>query len=72
MAKKVNTGKIVAGVVLTGVGAFLASPADEAIVTGATLGAGAAAAPVQLPATGAIGGLMIVTGMGLIVDGLGK
>lgn len=72
MAKKVNTGKIIAGVVLTGVGAFIASPADEAIVTGATLGAGAVAAPVQAPVTAGIGGLMIVTGMGLIVDGLSK
>lgn len=71
MAKKrINASKVIAGIALTGAGAFLASPADEAIVAGTTLGAGAVAAPVQLPVTGTIGGVMAIAGMGLIVDGL--
>lgn len=68
--KKTDWTRVGLGAGMVVVGAFLASPADEAIVTAATAGAGAVAAPIQLPATATVGGALVVGGIGLIVSGL--
>lgn len=58
------------GVIEVGVGIFLASPADEAIITTASGGTGAVLAPVQAPATAVIGGLFILDGMRRVFSAL--
>lgn len=65
MSKGPKYGKAAIGAAMMGLGGLLASPADEVIVTAATGGAGAVAAPVQAPATGALG-LALVAGGGWI------
>ena len=51
------------GALEIGVGLFLASPADEALVTAGTGGVGAAAAPAQLPLTAIIGAALCYDGL---------
>lgn len=69
-SKKSKRNQVITGAIMTAVGGLLVTPADEAIVAAATGGAGLAVAPAQLPVTGAIGSALVLTGIGLIVDGV--
>jgi hypothetical protein len=63
MAKKINTTKVAIGLSMTVAGGLMASLLDEAVVTVATGGVGAAAAPVQAPATLGIGSILMTIGV---------
>ena len=53
-------------------GAFIASPADEAIVSIGTLGAGLAVAPAQAPLTLALGSAVAFAGFTMVQDEVEK
>jgi len=63
VSKKGGVGNTIIGAGEIILGVLLATPADEAVVTGGTAGIGGLLAPIQFPMTIAIGGLLAYDGL---------